>query len=146
MAAGQAAFTGSWDVAACWAVEERLERRGVDVGRVHAALLRDVLELHTLHVSAGMSLMSESEVARLLRVSEWKAGRRSGRESGRAAARVVRAPSQRVESRAGTDSLPGCDPEEKREGEEQQRPRRHEHRQQQAVDRDEGAQQSHPTT
>jgi hypothetical protein len=75
VAAGQAVLNSSWDVAAVRAVEDRLERRGVDAGRVHAATLRDVLELHTQHLRAGMSLMTETMVAQLLRVSEWKAGR-----------------------------------------------------------------------
>ena len=41
----------------------------------HAGTLRDVLDLHTHHVTAGMALMTDAVVAPLLGVSEWKAGR-----------------------------------------------------------------------
>lgn len=75
MAAGQAVLSGSWDVADVRAIENRLERRGADAGRVHAATLRDVLALHDQHLRAGMSLMTEPLVARLLRVSPWRATR-----------------------------------------------------------------------
>jgi hypothetical protein len=75
MAAGQDSFAGGYDVPAVRAVEDRIERRGVDAGRVHAGLLRDVLELHSLHLRAGMSLMTPTQVALLLRCSESRATR-----------------------------------------------------------------------
>ena len=75
MAVGQAVLNGSWDLAAVRAVEDRLARRALDGGRLHAATLRDVLALHAEHVAAGMALATEPAVALLLRVSEWKAGR-----------------------------------------------------------------------
>ena len=72
---GQAVLNRSWDLASVRAVEDRLARRALDGGRLHAAMLRDVLALHAEHVSAGMALATEPAVALLLRVSEWKAGR-----------------------------------------------------------------------
>ena len=75
MAAGQGVLSGSWDLPAVKLIEDRLEGRRVDDGRAHAGKLRDVLDLHTQHVMAGMELATEPVVARLLGVSEWKAGK-----------------------------------------------------------------------
>jgi hypothetical protein len=75
MAVGQQVLRGTLDVPALLAVEERLERHAVDAGRVHAATLRDVLELHTHHVAAGLELSTVPQVALLVRCSEWRASR-----------------------------------------------------------------------
>lgn len=75
MAVGQAVLSRGLDHPAVTAVEKRLEARRVDAGRLHAGMLRDILELHTLHVAAGMALMTQSDVAQLLGVSEWRAGK-----------------------------------------------------------------------
>ncbi len=75
MAAGQDSFAGGFDAPAVRAVEDRIEQRGLDASRLHAGLLRDVLELHSLHQRSGMSLMTPTQVALLLRCSESRAGR-----------------------------------------------------------------------
>lgn len=75
MSVGQAVLSRGLDIPAVTVVANRLERRRVDAGRLHAGMLRDVLELHTLHAAAGMALMTQSDVAQLLGVSEWRAGK-----------------------------------------------------------------------
>lgn len=75
MAVGQQVLRGSLDVPALLAVEDRLERRRVDAGRVHAGLLRDVLDLHARHLASGMPLSTVPQVALLLHCSEWRAAR-----------------------------------------------------------------------
>jgi hypothetical protein len=75
MAVGQVVLAGAWDVPALRAAEDRLEARAVDAGRVHAALLRDVLVVHGQYRSAGMALSSQAQIALLLRCSELRAGR-----------------------------------------------------------------------
>ena len=75
MAAGQAVLSGSWDLPALTLIEDRLEARRFDDGRAYADKLRDVLDLHAQHRLAGMELATEPVVARLLGISEWKAGK-----------------------------------------------------------------------
>lgn len=75
MAVGQAVLAGTWDVAVLRAAEDRLEQRAVDAGRVHAALLRDVLVVHNEYSAVGMSLSAQPQIALLLRCSEWRAGK-----------------------------------------------------------------------
>ena len=74
MVTGQGVLSGTLDVGALTAVETRLEERLAARGAVHVDDLRDALEVHRLHVDAGMSLGSTSHLALVLRCSERQAG------------------------------------------------------------------------
>ena len=52
-----------------------MQARAVNAGRVHAALLRDVLAVHVQYRDCGMPLPSQRQIALLLRCSELRAGR-----------------------------------------------------------------------
>ena len=60
MVAGQGVLSGVLDVGALTAVETRLEQRLAARGAAHVADLRDVLEVHRLHVNAGMPMGTTS--------------------------------------------------------------------------------------
>jgi hypothetical protein len=75
MAAGRSSLAAGFDLHAAAEIEERIAQRAVTTGAAHAALLRDVLELHSVYSSAGMSVMTAAQVALSFRCSEWKAHR-----------------------------------------------------------------------
>ncbi len=62
------------DVGALDAVESRLEQQEVLRSAAHAALLRDVLELHALHTAGGCGLATVAQLALLTCSSEFRAG------------------------------------------------------------------------
>ena len=74
MAVGQGVLRAVLDVGAVDAVESRLEQHEVLRSAAHAALLRDVLELHRLLTAGGCALATVAQVALLTRSSEFRAG------------------------------------------------------------------------
>ncbi len=78
MAVGQGALRGGWAIAALDAVEVRLEVRAVAACFEHAQLLRDVLDLHRLHVAADCALSTVPQLGLLLQVSEGAAPQPAG--------------------------------------------------------------------
>jgi len=74
MAVGQGVLRAVLDVGALDAVESRLEQQEVARSAAHAALLRDVLELHALHTAGGCGLATVAQLALLIRSSEFRAG------------------------------------------------------------------------
>ena len=70
MAVGQSALRTSVDVPALDAAERRVEVVAVARCFEHAQLLRAVLDLHRVHLQAGLQFSTVAQLALLLQVSE----------------------------------------------------------------------------
>ena len=70
MAVGQAALRGTLDVPALNTAETRLEVAGTARCHAHAQVLRQVLEVHRVHLQGDLALATVPQVALLLQLSE----------------------------------------------------------------------------
>lgn len=75
MANGQQVLSGVASLELLRAAEDAVGATLVPEGRVHVDRLRAVLTLHRLYAADGLALSSIPTAARLLRCSEWRAGR-----------------------------------------------------------------------
>lgn len=74
MAVGQHSLGRALDVGRIGALEDRLELRETDRRAAHGPLLRDVLSLHDLSSREGLEVSTVSQLALVLRCSEFRAG------------------------------------------------------------------------
>ena len=75
MAIGQQVLSGVESLELLRAAEEALEASLPVEGQAHVGQLRAVLTLHELYAADGLSLSATPAAARLLRCSDWRAGR-----------------------------------------------------------------------